>query len=101
MVVHGWSSGTLTYLGIIVFFVMQFQTYYIQRYHIISTVVNLFYSFFRVFPPKSELRRQGITKQMEYNVQNMVNVVNLFTYKHLYSVHGKYHYFILHTQTHD
>jgi len=47
---------------------MQFQTYYIQRYHIISTVVNLFYSFFWVIPPESELRRQGTTKQKEYNI---------------------------------
>jgi len=42
-VVRGWSIGTLTYLGIVFFFlVVQFQTYYIQRNHIIKTVVNLF-----------------------------------------------------------
>ena len=62
LVVCGWSSGTLTYLGITLFFVVQFQTYYIQRYHIIKTVVTL------------------------------------FTYKHLYSVYGTYHYYILQTQ---
>jgi len=50
MVVHGLSSGTLTYLRIIVFFGVKFQTFYIQRYHIIKTTVNLLYCFLWVIP---------------------------------------------------